>query len=111
MNKIGLIIWREYITRVRKPSFLIMTILGPLLLIGGIFLVVFITLQESGPQEVLVIDESHRLRNVYKTGNKMARTLQDALRSPIPHDSVQENMTLAGLASAHEFRGEGAEQP
>ena len=29
----------------------------------------------------------------------------------IPHDSVQENMTLAGLVSAHEFRGEGAEQP
>ncbi|MBL7984313.1 MAG: ABC transporter permease [Flavobacteriales bacterium] len=59
MNKIGLIIWREYITRVRKPSFLIMTILGPLLLIGGIFLVVILTLQESGDQEVLVIDESH----------------------------------------------------
>ena len=29
----------------------------------------------------------------------------------IPHDSVQENMTLDGLVSAHEFRGEGAEQP
>jgi ABC-type Na+ efflux pump permease subunit len=27
MNKIKLIIWREFITRVRKPSFLIMTIL------------------------------------------------------------------------------------
>jgi ABC-2 type transport system permease protein len=31
MNKIGLIIWREYLTRVRKRSFIIMTFLGPIL--------------------------------------------------------------------------------
>ena len=31
MNKIGLIIRREYITRVRKRSFIIMAILGPIL--------------------------------------------------------------------------------
>ena len=36
MNKIKLIIWREFITRVRKPSFLIMTILGPVLIAGGL---------------------------------------------------------------------------
>lgn len=34
------------------------------------------------PWDLVVIDESHRLRNVYKTGNKVARTLRDALRSP-----------------------------
>ena len=33
MGKTGLIIWREFITRVRKPSFLIMTLLGPLLMV------------------------------------------------------------------------------
>jgi ABC-2 type transport system permease protein len=31
MNKISLIIWREYLTRVRKKSFIIMTFLGPVL--------------------------------------------------------------------------------
>jgi hypothetical protein len=36
MNKIKLIIWREFITRVRKPSFLIMTILAPVLMAAGI---------------------------------------------------------------------------
>jgi ABC-2 type transport system permease protein len=59
MNKIGLIIWREYITRVRKPSFLIMTILGPLLIVGGITLAVFLAMQEKGPQAVYVYDEAH----------------------------------------------------
>ena len=34
MNKIGLIIKREYLTRVRKRSFLIMTFLGPILMSG-----------------------------------------------------------------------------
>lgn len=33
------------------------------------------------PWDLVVIDEAHRLRNVYKTGNKMARTLRDTLHS------------------------------
>ena len=32
MNKISVIIKREYVTRVRKKSFIIMTILAPLLM-------------------------------------------------------------------------------
>jgi len=33
------------------------------------------------PWDLVVIDEAHRLRNVYKTGNKMARTLRDTLHA------------------------------
>ena len=63
MGKIGLIIWREFITRVRKPSFLIMTILGPLLLVGGITMVVYLGMQESGIQNIVVIDKAQLLKN------------------------------------------------
>ena len=56
MNKIKLIIWREFITRVRKPSFLIMTILGPLLIAGGILLTAWIGSREATDHHVLVID-------------------------------------------------------
>jgi ABC-2 type transport system permease protein len=66
MGKTGLIIWREFITRVRKPSFLIMTILGPLLMVGGISLVVFLGMQESGPQNIVVIDKAGLLTNKLK---------------------------------------------
>ncbi|HMN04259.1 MAG TPA: ABC transporter permease [Flavobacteriales bacterium] len=66
MDKIRLIIWREFITRVRKPSFLIMTILGPLLMVGGIGLVVFLASQESGIQNVVVIDKAHLVTNKLK---------------------------------------------
>ncbi|MDX9751730.1 MAG: hypothetical protein RBT71_11660, partial [Flavobacteriales bacterium] len=57
MNKIRLIIWREFITRVRKPSFLIMTVLGPLLIAGAILLTAFLASQESTVHHVLVIDK------------------------------------------------------
>jgi len=33
------------------------------------------------PWDLVVIDEAHRLRNVYKKGNKMARTLRDTLQA------------------------------
>jgi len=36
---------------------------------------------QSVPWDLVVIDEAHRLRNVYKPDNKMARTLKDALIS------------------------------
>ncbi len=56
MNKIKLIIWREFITRVRKPSFLIMTILGPVLIADGILLTTYLASQEATTHHVLVID-------------------------------------------------------
>ncbi|MCB0772390.1 MAG: ABC transporter permease [Flavobacteriales bacterium] len=66
MGKIQLIIWREFITRVRKPSFLIMTILGPLLMVGGIALVVFLGMQEGGIQNIVVVDKAQLLTNKLK---------------------------------------------
>ncbi|HMQ77310.1 MAG TPA: ABC transporter permease [Flavobacteriales bacterium] len=59
MNKILLIIRREFITRVRKPSFLIMTILGPLLIAGTMVGLVYLGMQESDEHLVLVVDKPH----------------------------------------------------
>jgi ABC-2 type transport system permease protein len=67
MNKIGLIIWREFITRVRKASFLIMTILGPVLIAGGITLAAYLGLQDSDIQQVLVVDHAGIINNLRDT--------------------------------------------
>ncbi len=56
MNKIKLIIRREFITRVRKPSFLIMTILGPLLIAGVGFAAIYLGMQDDTDHHVLVVD-------------------------------------------------------
>lgn len=58
MNKIGLIIRREYLTRVRKKSFIIMTILGPLLMAALFIVPVFIAMNGDEEQDILVIDDS-----------------------------------------------------
>jgi ABC-2 type transport system permease protein len=58
MGKIGLIIRREYLTRVRKRSFLIMTILGPLIM-GAIMIVpVWMASVNVSVKKVLVLDEA-----------------------------------------------------
>lgn len=59
MNKIWLVIQREYLTRVRKKSFIIMTILGPLLLALFYAALIFIAIsEEERAHQVMVIDKS-----------------------------------------------------
>jgi len=58
MNKIAIIIRREYLTRVRKKSFILMTILVPLLFVGVIALVAGLTMSSIKQKHVMVVDES-----------------------------------------------------
>lgn len=58
MNKILLIIQREYLTRVRKKTFIISTILFPLLYLGLIFGSTYIASSTSSVLRVAVIDSS-----------------------------------------------------
>ena len=56
MNKTKIIIKREYLSRVRKKSFVVMTILGPLM-ICALWVVPFL-LQQTGESrsEIIVVD-------------------------------------------------------
>ncbi|MDR1683021.1 MAG: ABC transporter permease [Candidatus Symbiothrix sp.] len=59
MNKIGLIVKREYTTRVRKKSFILMTVLTPILFAGLIAGTVLLAQINSGEQKtILVVDET-----------------------------------------------------
>ena len=58
MNKILLIIKREYLTRVRKRSFIVMTILGPLLMAALIILPVYFAENGTSLEKVAVLDET-----------------------------------------------------
>jgi len=60
MNKIGLIIKREYLTRVRKRSFLILTFLGPILMAAIYIIPIMLALNASNDKmRIAVVDESH----------------------------------------------------
>ena len=56
MNKTWLIIKREYLSRVRKKTFILSTILTPLLFVGLIAAVIFITINNTRNEKVAVID-------------------------------------------------------
>ena len=63
MSKVGLIIKREYLSRVRKKTFILTTILTPLLFIGMIAAVVAITVNNVSKEKVAVVDEQGILKN------------------------------------------------
>jgi len=58
MNKIRLIIEREYLSRVRKKSFIIMTFLGPVLIAGLLSLGIYLGMSDTSVYNVLVVDQT-----------------------------------------------------
>ena len=59
MNTLGLVIQREYITRVRKKSFIILTLLMPLLMVALSVIPFWLsTLNEGGTRHIAVIDDT-----------------------------------------------------
>ena len=87
MNKIGLIIKREYLTRVRKRSFLILTFLGPILLAAIYIIPIMLALNASTDHlRVAVVDESRWFEERFT--NNEQHTFVTMHGQPI--DSVKE---------------------
>jgi ABC-2 type transport system permease protein len=66
-----IIIKREYLTRVRKKSFIIMTLLVPILFIGLAALIAGISLNSSGEKTIAILDESQTFENQIKQPRKI----------------------------------------
>jgi ABC-2 type transport system permease protein len=65
MSKIGLIIKREYTTRVRKRSFIIMSVLGPILFASLMVVPALIAMSEDQEvKRIAVVDSSYLFRNI-----------------------------------------------
>ncbi|MDW7690397.1 ABC transporter permease [Flammeovirgaceae bacterium SG7u.111] len=58
MNKILLIISREYLTRVRKKTFLIMSLIGPLLIASVYVVPIWLATRDGDEKTVQVVDDS-----------------------------------------------------
>lgn len=72
MHKTILILKREYLTRVRKTSFIIMTFLGPLLMAGLMIVpIVLASLQDVGSKNIAVIDETNWFSGKFESGDQM----------------------------------------
>ena len=73
MNKIGLIIKREFFSRVKKKSFIIMTILAPVLF-AGLMIVpgIMATMGDKENKVIAVIDETNILDGVLKNDEHLS---------------------------------------
>lgn len=69
MNKISLIIEREYMTRVKRKSFLLTTLLVPLVIIAFYAIIIAVSISgESNTQRVAVLDDANLFNGKIETG-------------------------------------------
>jgi len=67
MNHLPLIIKREYLTKVKNKSFIIMTILSPIIMIALISVVAYLSqLNNNKTRVISVLDESEMVKEVFK---------------------------------------------
>jgi ABC-2 type transport system permease protein len=71
MEKIWLIVEREYITRVRKKSFIVMSILGPFLFAAIYIVPIWLTTQGGDEKVVQVLDESNLFNGKFDDTEKV----------------------------------------
>jgi ABC-2 type transport system permease protein len=74
MNKILTIIKREYLSRVKKKTFIIMTIVGPLLMAGLMIVPVFIAKMSDSVYEIAIVDDTQLFYTEFKDGNNVKFT-------------------------------------
>lgn len=89
MHKILLILKREYLSRVRKKSFIVMTLLGPFFFVALWAVPFWLTTQDGNEKIIEVLDESGLFEEKFSSGNSIKfsyikEDLNDA-KKRIPH--------------------------
>lgn len=91
MNKIWLVLTREYLTRVRNKTFILSTILLPLFFIGFIFASAYLTKQSEGNEKVAVMDENGIFKSSFKSDK--------AITYEFPKDVNADNFKEKGYSA------------
>tara|TARA_B100000809_G_scaffold23835_1_gene20818 strand:+ start:1225 stop:2526 length:1302 start_codon:yes stop_codon:yes gene_type:complete len=71
MNKIKLIITREYLTRVKKTSFILMTLIGPLLMAGLMIVPIWLATKDKDLQRIEVVDDTNLFTNQFESNAEL----------------------------------------
>jgi len=92
MNHLSLIIKREYLTKVKNKSFLIMTILSPLIMIALIAVVSYLSqLNNNKKRTISVLDESGFVSEVFKNTENTTYNIINDLNLEAAKELVKEN--------------------
>jgi ABC-2 type transport system permease protein len=94
MNKISIIIKREYMTRVRKKSFIIMTILAPVLMASIIIVPTLVMVnQEQDYKKIAVLEDNSDL---FKGAIKNTKNLEFVYLDNVKVDDLKNSFEQAG---------------
>jgi ABC-2 type transport system permease protein len=123
MNKIWLVIKREYLTRVRNRTFILSTILLPLFFIGFIFASTYFSMQSEENQKVAVVDQNGIFKNSFQNdrsitydfptdvtpNNYKEKGYTAFLKIPEDYDSPHDSISLIsdkqlGMSSEEKIR-------
>ena len=97
MNKLPLIVKREYLAKVRNKSFVIMTFLSPILMVGMIVLVAYLTKVNDSDQKIVgVLNESNYFLNDFHSTASISYVSFKDIDLKKAKDSVA-NLGYAGL--------------
>ena len=89
MNKLKLIIKREYLAKVRNKSFVIMTFLSPILMVGMIVLIAYLAkLNDSENRVIAVLNESDYFSNSFNTTESISFVEFSGLDLEMARDSA-----------------------
>ena len=98
MSKINLIIKREYSTRVMKKSFILLTFLTPLLMVGMISLIVFLgTIKDDKVKKIVVVDKTQLYKDVLKNNESYVFEFSDATVDELKNRNEKESEFTALL--------------
>ncbi|PID93333.1 MAG: ABC transporter permease [Bacteroidetes bacterium] len=92
MNKTHLIIQREYLSRVKKRSFIIMTLLGPILMAAIFIIPMVLAMNSEETSKIAVIDDTGIYKHRFKDTEKLTFTLLD-----MPIDSAKATYHAKGF--------------
>ncbi|PCE64304.1 ABC transporter permease [Sediminicola luteus] len=97
MSKLGLIIKREYMAKVRNRSFVVMTFLSPLLMVGMIVLIAYLAKVNEGEQRVItILNESGYFEGDFNNTEALSYIVLDQMDLETAKDSTL-NLDYYGL--------------
>ena len=94
MNKISVIIKREYVTRVRKKSFIIMTLLAPLLMAAIIILPTVVMMNQGGELKKIAVIEDNS--DLFKGVIKNTKDAEFVYLDNVKVEDLQKTFESAG---------------
>ncbi|THV60202.1 ABC transporter permease [Flagellimonas alvinocaridis] len=108
IGKLGLIIRREYLAKVRNRTFIVMTILSPLLIVGMIILIAYLTkINDNEKRVISILNESAFFQQEFKPTEHISYIHLDGLSLDEAKDSIS---ALGYYGLLHLPYGEDGEQ-